>query len=113
MVRRLSLLLIATLLLAPWSRHHQRLHAPDPSASIQAVGGITPSILTTPSGTRPPLINSLSLAGYRLKSENEETDLLIARLAVRRRPPSGDRFSSSAFQVARSAHLRTNVPLRC
>jgi hypothetical protein len=113
MVRRLSLLLIATLLFAPWSRYHQRSHSPRPSASVQAVGNITPSILTTPFSARSPLINSFSLAGYRLKSENEETDLLIPRSSIRRRPPAGDRSSSSAIQVARFDPLRTNVPLRC
>jgi hypothetical protein len=113
MVRRLSLLLIATLLFAPWSRHGQRLHAPHPSASMHAVGRITPSIFTIPSSSRPMFINPVSLAGYRLKSENEETDLLVARTLARRCAPSGRPSASSPFQIARSDPFQTSVSLRC
>jgi hypothetical protein len=113
MLRRLSLLLIATLLLAPWSRHHQGLRSPHPSASMRAVGLVPPSIFTIPSSSRPILINPLSLAGYRLKSENEETDLLVARAPVRHRPPSGGRFAPALVPFAGSDPFRASVRLRC
>jgi hypothetical protein len=113
MVRRLSLLLIATLLVAPWWRHQERLHPPHPSASLRAVGQITPSVFTIPSSSRPNLMGSLSLVGYRLKSENEETDLLVARAPLRRRPLSGDPFASSLVRITRADRSGASGPLRC
>ena len=113
MLRRLSLLLIATLLFTPWSRAHQASHSLDSPASIQAVGNIAPTILPAPSSSRSSSLSPLSLASYRLKSPSEETDFLVPRASELRRVPLPNRAFSSLVPTPRSNPCRAVAPLRC
>ena len=112
-LRRLSLLLFAALLITSWRGGHLPLHFASPWTSIEAGGVATQTILPTPSRSLPHSLSPFALVAYRLKSEREETDSLISQESDLRGVALRNRFVSSAAQSARPDPFRAIVPLRC
>jgi hypothetical protein len=112
-LRRLTLLLILTLLVAPCAHGHHRWQSRNPSGSVQVPDTAGRTVFIGSSRSRPFSLSPLALAAYRLKSEREETESLIARESEHRRLPLLDRFSCFVVQVASSNPSRAIIPLRC